>query len=123
MARQVPHRVFTEEFKRQAVERMQSADSIGELARELQIRNWYLYRWAAALRGQPQKRTEPIGGAPRKASEAEEALERENRQLREALGKRALEIEFFRGALRKIEARRQSSSGSGETASTSKSAK
>jgi transposase len=120
VGRQGPHRIFTEEFKRRAVERMQTADKITELAKELEVRPWYLYRWEAALKGKPKKGTFPIG-QPRSASEAEQALQLENRQLREALGKRALEIEFFKGALQKIEARRQSSTGSGETASTNRS--
>jgi hypothetical protein len=44
----------------------------------------------------------------------------EIRRLQEALGKKVLEVEFFRGALRRIEARRRSSDGIGETASTNK---
>ena len=120
MGKQGAHRVFTEEFKRRAVERMQTADKITELAKELKIRPWYLYRWEAALKGRPKKKSRPVG-QPRTASEAEEALQLEIRQLREALGKRALEVEFFKGALQKIEARRPSSIGSGETASTNKS--
>jgi hypothetical protein len=102
---------------------MQTVDKITELAKELEIRPWYLYRWEAALKGHPRKKKKGRVAEPRTPSEAEETLRAENQQLREALGKRALEIEFFRGALQKIEARRQSSTGSGETASTNKSGK
>jgi hypothetical protein len=44
----------------------------------------------------------------------------EIRRLQEALSKKVLEVEFFRGALRRIEARRRPSSGIGETAFTNK---
>jgi hypothetical protein len=48
-------------------------------------------------------------------------LQAENAQLKRALGEMALEVDFFKGALHKIAARRQSKGGSGETASTNKS--
>jgi hypothetical protein len=49
------------------------------------------------------------------------AVELENRQLKEALATKVLEADFLQGVLRRIEARRRPVSGSGETASTSKS--
>jgi hypothetical protein len=39
------------------------------------------------------------------------------------LADKTLELDFFKGALQKIEARRQQSEGSGEKASTTKSGK
>ena len=99
---------------------MQTADSIVGLARELGIRVNLLYKWEGKLKGrQPAK----AGKQTRSASEIEEGLREEVRQLREALGKRAQEIDFFKGALHKIEARRRSKDGSGVTASTTKSGK
>ena len=53
----------------------------------------------------------------------EERLEQEVRQLREALGRKVMEADFLRGALQRIEARRQSNAGSGVTASTKRSEK
>jgi hypothetical protein len=41
--------------------------------------------------------------------------------LKRALGEKVLEVDFFKGALQKVEARRQNSGGSGGTASSSKS--
>jgi transposase-like protein len=119
VGRQGTHRKFNEEFKRLAVERMQTADHIGKLAKELGIERAYLYKWEAQLRGK-RKAPAPIL-QERTISEAEEALQREVSQLREALGKRALEVEFFKGALQRIEARRQSNTATGGTASTTKS--
>jgi hypothetical protein len=40
--------------------------------------------------------------------------------LKQALGEKVLEVEFFRGGLRRIEARRRASDGIGETAFTNK---
>jgi transposase-like protein len=114
---------FSEEYKRLAVDRMQSADSVVELARELGIRRNLLYKWEAKLKGRKPEETarRPVGA--RSASETEQALREEIRQLREALGKRSQEIDFFKGALQKIEARRQSEDSSGASASTTKSGK
>ena len=103
---------------------MQTADKITELAKELKIRPWYLYRWEAGLKGKPPKRSGRRQPRTKDLSQTGSAeLERENAELRQALGKRALEVDFFKGALQKIEARRQSSTASGETASTTKSVK
>jgi transposase-like protein len=121
VARQGPHRVFTEEFKRRAVERMDTAEKIEDLAGELGIRRNLLYKWEAKLKGKAAAGKPRPAGAARTDSEAEQILRSENGELREALAKRALAVDFFKGALHKVEARRQSSSG--DTASTSKSAK
>jgi hypothetical protein len=43
------------------------------------------------------------------------------RELKRALADKTLEVDFFRGALQKIEARRQGSKSSGGTASTTRS--
>ena len=124
MSRQGPHRRFAEDFKRRAVERMQTADKITELAKELKILPWYLYRWEAELKGKPRKRSGRRQVRTKGVSQTSSAeLERENAELRQALGKRALEVEFFKGALQKIEARRQRKGNSGETASTTRSEK
>jgi transposase-like protein len=98
---------YSEEFRRIALERMRSAPNIVALARELGIRQNLLYKWRARL-GQPVEAAEL-----RKLS-----LEEENRQLKQMLAERSLEVDFFKGALQKIAARRQANSGSGETAST-----
>ncbi len=52
------------------------------------------------------------------------SLLRENRsRLKRLLAEKTLEVDFFKGALQKVEARRQSNSDSGEKASTTKSGK
>lgn len=102
------------EFKKKAVERLKSCDNVMALAKELGIPRRALYRWRDQL--------EPIddGQAP-----PENIKERDLRiQLATAkrlLADKTLEVDFFKGALQKIEARRQSNTQSGETASTTKS--
>jgi transposase-like protein len=96
------------------VERLKGCDNVMALARELGIPRRTLYRWRDQL--------EPIddGEAP-----PENIKERDLRiQLATAkrlLADKALEVDFFKGALQKIEARRQSSMSPGEKASTTKS--
>jgi len=102
------YRRWSWEEKRRAIERMNRC-SPEQLAKELGIHKRQLYEWRDQLRrhrGEPPTR--------------EEQLKRENQQLREALGKKVLEVDFLQGALRRIEARSQASDGSGETVSTKK---
>ena len=115
--------MFTDEFKRRAVERMETADKIEDLAEELGIRRNLLYKWEAKLKGKTGKTKARAVGEVGTASEADEALRRENCELRGALAKTTLEVDFFKGALQKVEARRQQKDGSGAKASTTKSGK
>ena len=104
-------RRWTVEQKGAAVGRMKVCGH-DKLAAELKIGRRQLYAWRAQL-----KRLDRGLGTDRGS---QKDFEQENRRLQEALGKKVLEVEFFKGALRRIEARRQSSSGSGETAFTNR---
>lgn len=108
MERGKRYRRWSWEEKQRAVDRMKSCSS-QQLADELGIHKRQLYEWRDQLR---QHRGEP--------PTREEQLRRENQQLRAALGRKALEVDFLQGALRRIEARRRVSDGSGEAASTKK---
>ena len=103
------NRSYTEEFRRLAVARMQGCHNISALAKELDVPRRLLYRWQMRLEGP----VAPI--APRYPG-----LEEENRLLKQLLAERTLEVDFFKGALQKIAARRQRNEGTGETASTTK---
>ena len=104
------NRRWSLEEKQRAVERMRSTRH-RELAKELGIQKKQLYEWREQLRR--------LGKEPF-AEGQEQPLERENRQLREALARKVLEADFLQGAWRRIEARRRTSAGSGATASTKK---
>ena len=102
-------RLYTEEFRHLAVARMKGCHNVSALARELDVPRRLLYRWQMRFDGP----VAPI--ATRNAG-----LEDENRQLKQLLAERTLEVDFFKGALQKIAARRQADGGTGETASTTK---
>ena len=107
------YRRWTLDEKRQAVERMSSCRH-AKLAAEIGIPQRQLYSWRKDLK--QLQEPEEVRGRSR-----EKRLERENEQLKQALAKKVVEADFLQGVLRRIEARRQPSSGSGETASTNKS--
>jgi len=48
---------------------------------------------------------------------------KENHRLKQLFAEKTIEVDFFKGALQRVEARRQKSGKSGETASTSRSEK
>jgi transposase-like protein len=103
----------TPEFRQQAMERMQEARDLGLLAKELCVSVRTLYRWKDIQLGRVKKVREPV---PR-----ETKLESEIQQLKQSLANRSLEVDFFKGALQKIEARRRKSADSGARASTTRS--
>jgi transposase-like protein len=114
-------RQYTGEFKRQAVERMKLTDNIVKLAQELGIQRPLLYQWEAAAegRGRSSNSKRAPGSGPRKENESE--LREEVNWLREVLAKKVKEADFFRGALQKVEARRQRNARPGAAESTTKS--
>jgi transposase-like protein len=111
-----PWRRHSPEFKKQAVERMKSAENIQALARELQIERKLLYIWKHQLEGRPEPRHADL------SIDAEERrhkrLETEVAKLKSALADKTLENDFFKSALFKIKEARQKSTGTGASAST-----
>ena len=99
-----------------AVERFNRCENATALARELGIGRGLLYKWREL-----QERAQEGSGAT--ANSRERRLHTENRELKRLLAEKALEVDFFKGALQKIEARRQGQGGSGAKASTTKSGK
>ena len=108
---------YTDEFKRMCVDRMRQCNDIGALAKELNIHRRMLYRWRDQL--------DPIeqSAGPPAENSREARLRHEVNQLKQALAEKTLEVDFFRGALQKVEARRQQQDVTGAKASTTKSGK
>ncbi len=106
------------EFKKQAVERMKTSDNIHELARELDVERKLLYTWKYQFEGRPEPRH--ANYAEDKQKRAETKLEQDNQRLKTALAEKTLEVDFFKGALRRIEEGRRNSTTSGGSASTPK---
>lgn len=107
------------EFKKQAVERMKTSDNIHELARELDVERKLLYTWKYQFEGRAESRH--ANYAEDKQKRAETKLEQDNQRLKAALAEKALEVDFFKGALRRIEEGRRNTTSSGDSASTPKS--
>jgi transposase len=103
---------YPEDFRRMAVERFKCCENIEWLAKELGVPRQTLYRWHEESERNAEE-GEPI---PEKSRESR--LRREVRELKRLVTKQALEVDFFKGALQRIEAGHSGSSGSGELAST-----
>jgi len=102
---------FPKAFRQMAVDRLNQCDNIVELAKELGISRRLLYTWREKL-----EPTSSEGGPPANAREA--TLRKELSQLKRVLAEKVLEVDFFKGALHTIEARRQQTGHAGAQAST-----
>jgi transposase-like protein len=100
-----------------AVERLLTCDDVGELARELGVTRRCLYKWRTKL-----EVIEPGEEASRPSTHTA-SYRREIQKLKRLLAEKTMEVDLFKGALQKVEARRQKHGDSGETASTSRSGK
>jgi transposase-like protein len=79
-----------------AVERMETCDDVGELARELGVRPRCLYKWRKKLES-----IEPGQEASRPSTHAS-AHHKEIHGLKQLLAEKILELDFFKGALQKV---------------------
>lgn len=142
-------RRFSREFKLAALARMAAGENVSALCRELGIKRKYIYQWRerfrlggpAALRsrGRPTKadvlamrggaafeppvdaKGQPVAMPP-PAPPDELARARERiAELERKVGQQQVDLDFFKGALRRIEASRRPSNGPGGTGSSPKS--
>jgi transposase len=113
----VKRKRYSRKFQRMAVERLRTCDDVGELARELGVTRRCLYKWRTKL-----EVIEPGEEASRPSTHTA-SYRKEIQQLKRLLAEKTMEVDFFKGALQKVEARRQKRGATGETASTSRSAK
>ena len=97
-----------------AVERIRLSDDVGEMAHELGVTRRCLYKWRTKL-----ETIEPGAEASRPSTHAS-FYSKEIHQLKRLPAEKAMEVDFFKGALQKVEARRQRSSASGGMTSTAK---
>jgi transcriptional regulator with XRE-family HTH domain len=101
------------EFWQAAVARVQAGEHLAEVAEELGVDRRGLARW--------QERLDPE--MLRTDRRKEKALVREVEELKKALAEKVLVVDFLRGALHKVEARRRQSESGGEPESTTRSRK
>ena len=97
------------------VERMKQCDNILALSAELDLDRRLMYRWRDQL--------DPVDKSewPPAQNSRETTLRKEVSQLKRVLAEKTVELDFFKGALQKVEARRQSKDSSGGTASSTRS--
>jgi transposase-like protein len=120
--RQRERRQFSREFKLMAIRRMEEAGNVTGLAEELGVRRELLYDWrekhaAGGAEGLNNS------GRPRPSAQSPEVMAAEKKiaELERKLGEQALLIDFFKGALRRIEGSRQANGEPGATASSPRS--
>ena len=110
-------RKYDEEFRRAALERMKTGQDVLALARELGVNHTQLYRW----------RNEALGRRPVPRPDSwlqEKSEERQRRRiadLERLVARQALELDFFKGALLRIEENRRKQEQTSGKPSTSKS--
>ncbi len=113
-------RRYSEKFKRESVARMREWGNITALAKHLRIDPKMLYQWKWQREGRPPRKPLPL--TTRAAERGGlETLRRENAHLKQVLAEKTLEVDFFKGALQNLEARRRNREVSGETPSTTRS--
>jgi transposase-like protein len=103
-------------FRQMAVDRLRKCDNVVVLSEELGVHRRLLYKWRKQL-----EPAEPGGPAPPDLREF--TLGKEISQLKRLLAEKIQEVDFFKGALQKVEARRRSNESTGARASTTKSGK
>ncbi len=92
-------RKFTREFKLAALEQLEAGASVAEVARTYEVNPNLLQRWRLEFRQSPATAF-PGQGKRQQAPERVAQLERK-------IGQQALEIDFLKGCLQRIEAQRQ----------------
>jgi transposase-like protein len=108
-------RQFTKEFKLAAVRRLEAGVSIGEAARALEVNPNVLHRWRREFR-QGTGNAFPGNGKQRWSEGRIAELERK-------VGQQALEIDFLKGCLQRIEEQRMLQALTGNPRSAGKSKK
>jgi transposase len=106
-------RQFTKEFKLAALQRLALGASVAEVARAFEVNANVLYRWRREFRQGPGNAFPGLG--QRRWEEGHAA------QLERKIGQQALEIDFLKGCLQRIEEQRQLQVATGKPLFISKS--
>src|SRR5579859_6421000 len=107
-------RTFTRETKLAAVQRLETGSTIAEVARAFEVNPNVLHRWRREFRNGPGNAFPGLG--KRRWDETQQA------KLERKIGQQALEIDFLKGCLQRIEEQRtlQALSGKSRFTKTSK---
>jgi transposase-like protein len=90
-------RKFTKEFKQTAVRRLESGQSLAEVARALEVNPSDLHRWRRELHEHGERAFSGVG--KKRAEESRVA------ELERKVGQQAMEIDFLKRALQHVEER------------------
>ena len=101
---------FPKVFRQIAVDRLNQCENIVALAKELGVSRRLLYTWREKLTPLECGESPPV-------SSREGTLRHEVSRLKRVLAEKVLEVDFFKGALQHVEARRQRSGTAGAPAS------
>src|ERR1700675_4288639 len=108
-------RMFSKEFKLAAVQRLELGVSIGEVARALEVNPNVLHRWRREFRQGPGNAFSGNGKPPWPEGPIAE--------LELKIDQQALEIDFLKGCLQRIEEQRMLQAVTGNPRSTGRSRK
>src|SRR6266700_5580172 len=106
-------RQFTEDFKLVAMQRLEMGASVAEVARAFEVNPNVLHRWRRELRQGPGNAFPGLG--KRRWDEGWVA------QLERKIGQQALEIDFLKGCLQRIDEQRKLQALNGQPLSTARS--
>jgi len=108
-------RKFSKDFKQTAVRRLNSGQSVAEVARALEVHPSDLHRWRRELQDHGER---AFNGAGKKRAEESRVAELERK-----VGQQAMEIDFLKRALQHVEEQRLLRALNNGAPSTSKSRK
>jgi transposase len=125
-------RAFSRAMKLKAIARMDAGENVSALSRELKVKREILYRWRSQYREGGEERLRERRGRPTlaeahvmamargPASDAADlaAARRQIAELERKVGQQQVGLDFFKGALRRIEASRRLNEQLGATASS-----
>ena len=111
----ISRRKFSKEFKVEGVRRLESGQSVAEVARALEVHPTELYRWRRELEENGARAFQGVG---RKQAEESRMAELERK-----IGQQTLEIDSLKRALQHVEEEHRLRAWDGGAASTSRSKK
>jgi len=126
---EIEKKSYSRDLKLQAVQRMEAGESSSSLSAELGVKRTKLYQWRDILRRDGEKAFPGKAGRRSKAEllacehGAEGATElaqarRKIAELERKVGQQQLDLDFFKQALRHVEAAQRQNSARGATASS-----
>lgn len=122
-------RRFTPEFRVSVAKRILNGEGVSAIHHELGIKRSVLYRWRDAYRKEGEVGLErqvgrpPGHGLPKPppAMTEEAQLRQQVQELERKVGQQAMQLDFFRGAFKRVKESMPSKGGAGGRSSTPKS--